>query len=63
MAGLTLAVGRPMVHDLRAMCDSVAYVVKNGVERVGCGAHAIAGGRDHRRGVESPARGFPDGKP
>jgi transposase len=32
MAGLTIAVGRPMVHDLRAMCDAVAYVVRNGVE-------------------------------
>ena len=32
MAELTVAVGRPMVHDLRAMCDAVAYVVKNGVE-------------------------------
>jgi transposase len=32
MAGLTVAVGRPMVHDLRAMCDAVAYVVKNGIE-------------------------------
>src|SRR5260370_18471418 len=32
MTELTVAVGRPMVHDLRAMCDAVAYVVKNGVE-------------------------------
>lgn len=32
MSGLTIAVGRPMVHDLRAMCDAVSYVVKNGVE-------------------------------
>ena len=32
MAELTIAVGRPMVHDLRAMCDAVSYVVKNGVE-------------------------------
>jgi transposase len=32
MAGLTMAVGRPMVHDLRAMCDAVGYVVKNGIE-------------------------------
>jgi transposase len=32
MGELTVAVGRPMVHDLRAMCDAVAYVVKNGVE-------------------------------
>ena len=29
---LTVAVGRPMVHDLRAMCDAIAYVVKIGVE-------------------------------
>lgn len=32
MTDLTVAAGRPMVHDLRAMCDAVAYVVKNGVE-------------------------------
>jgi transposase len=32
MTELTIAVGRPMVHDLRAMCDAVAYVVKNGIE-------------------------------
>ena len=32
MTELTVAAGRPMVHDLRAMCDAVAYVVKNGVE-------------------------------
>jgi transposase len=32
MRELTIAVGRPMVHDLRSMCDAVSYVVKNGVE-------------------------------
>jgi transposase len=32
MRELTVAVGRPMVHDLRAMCDAVAYVVRNGIE-------------------------------
>jgi transposase len=32
MAELTVAVGRPMVHDLRAMCDAVAHVVRNGIE-------------------------------
>jgi transposase len=32
MAELTVAVGRPMTHELRAMCDAVAYVVKNGIE-------------------------------
>jgi transposase len=32
MRELTVAVGRPMTHDLRAMCDAVAYVVKNGIE-------------------------------
>ena len=32
MRELTVAVGRPMIHDLRAMCDAVSYVVKNGVE-------------------------------
>jgi len=31
MRELTVAVGRPMIHDLRAMCDAVSYVVKNGV--------------------------------
>jgi transposase len=32
MRELTVAVGRPMTHDLRAMCDAVAYVVRNGIE-------------------------------
>src|SRR5690348_5194472 len=32
MAELTVAAGRPMVHDLRAMRDAVAYVVRNGIE-------------------------------
>jgi transposase len=32
MRELTIAVGRPMVHDLRAMYDAMSYVVKNGVE-------------------------------
>ena len=32
MRDLTVAVGRPMVHDPRAMCDAVGYVVKNGIE-------------------------------
>jgi transposase len=32
MRELTIAVGRPMTHDLRAMCDAVAYVAKNGIE-------------------------------
>lgn len=32
MTDLTVAVGRPMTHELRAMCDAVAYVVKNGIE-------------------------------
>jgi transposase len=32
MRELTVAVGRPMTHDLRTMCDAVAYVVKNGIE-------------------------------
>jgi len=32
MRELTVAVGRPMTHDLRAMCDAVAYLVKNGIE-------------------------------
>jgi transposase len=32
MAELAMAAGRPMVHDLRAMCDAICYVVKNGIE-------------------------------
>jgi transposase len=32
MRELVRALGRPMVHDLRAMCDAVAYVVRNGIE-------------------------------
>lgn len=32
MRELVRAEGRPMVHDLRAMCDAVAYVVRNGIE-------------------------------
>jgi transposase len=32
MRELTMAVGRPMTHDLRGMCDAVGYVVKNGIE-------------------------------
>jgi transposase len=32
MGELTAAAGRPMSHDLRAMCDAVGYVVKNGIE-------------------------------
>jgi transposase len=32
MRELVRAEGRPMVHDLRAMCDGVAYIVRNGIE-------------------------------
>ena len=32
MKELTVAAGRPMGHDLRAMVDAVAYVVRNGIE-------------------------------
>lgn len=32
MAELVLAEGRPMVHDLRAVCDAIAYLVRNGIE-------------------------------
>jgi transposase len=32
MSDLTVTVGRPMTHDLRAVCDAVGYVVKNGIE-------------------------------
>jgi transposase len=32
MRELVRAKGRPVVHDLRAMCDAVAYVVRNGIE-------------------------------
>jgi len=29
---LVQAQGRPMVHDLRAMCDGIGYVTRNGIE-------------------------------
>jgi transposase len=32
MRELVIAEGRPMVHDLRAMCDAIAYVARNGIE-------------------------------
>ncbi len=32
MTELTVAAGRPMTHDLRAMCDAISYVVRNGIE-------------------------------
>jgi len=32
MGELVQAQGRPMGHDLRAMCDAVAYVARNGIE-------------------------------
>jgi transposase len=32
MRELTVAEGRPMVHDLRAVCDAIGYVVRNGIE-------------------------------
>jgi transposase len=32
MRELAVAAGRPMTHDLRAMCDAVSYVVRNGIE-------------------------------
>src|SRR5262245_18527810 len=32
MRKLVIAEGRPMVHDLRAMCDAIAYVVRNRIE-------------------------------
>lgn len=32
MTDLAITAGRPMVHDLRAMCDAVFYVVRNGIE-------------------------------
>jgi transposase len=32
MKELVVAAGRPMGHDLRAMVDAVAYVVRNGIE-------------------------------
>jgi hypothetical protein len=45
MAELTVAVGRPMVHDLRAMCDAIACVVKNGIEWRGWPSISRRGGR------------------
>ena len=38
MAGLVLAAGRPMVHDLRAMLDAVFYVARSD------GAISVTGG-------------------
>ena len=32
MRDLARAQGRPVDHDLPAMCDAIAYVVRNGVE-------------------------------
>jgi transposase len=32
MKALVKAQGRPMGHDLRAMCDAIAYVARNGIE-------------------------------
>jgi transposase len=32
MTELARARGRPMGHDLRAMCDAIAYTVRNGIE-------------------------------
>jgi transposase len=32
MRDFARAQGRPMDHDLRAMCDAIAYVVRNGIE-------------------------------
>ena len=32
MRELVMAEGRPMVHDLRAMCDAIGYVARNGIE-------------------------------
>jgi transposase len=32
MRELVRAQGRPMDHDLRAMCDAIAYVTRNGIE-------------------------------
>ncbi|HEY6795687.1 MAG TPA: transposase [Kineosporiaceae bacterium] len=32
MAELKRATGRPMAHDLRAMVEAIAYVVRNGIE-------------------------------
>jgi hypothetical protein len=44
MKDLTVAVGRPMTHDLRAMCGAVAYVVKNGIEWRALGRFPALGG-------------------
>src|SRR5260370_20597384 len=32
MRDLARAQGRPMGHDLRAMCDAIAYVTRNAIE-------------------------------
>src|ERR1039458_10846894 len=66
MAGLVLAAGRPMVHDLRAMLDAVFYVARNGVEWRGAaagvpppppGGQVFAGGWERGGGATPVARG------
>jgi transposase len=59
MRELTIAVGRPMVHDLRAMCDAVAYVVKNGVEWAPCPSISPRGRRRRRSSSGGPAAARP----
>jgi transposase len=56
MAELTVAVGRPMVHDLRAMCDAIACVVKNGIEwrALAVDFLSVGGGVRVLRAVERP---------
>src|SRR5260221_10379179 len=68
MAELVVAAGRPMVHDLRAVCDAIAYVTRNGIEWRGApaglppagggdGFFARGGKRGEPRGGGSPPRG------
>jgi hypothetical protein len=48
-----------MVHDLRAMCDAVAYVVKNGVEWAPCPSISPRGRRRRRSSSGGPAAARP----
>src|SRR5260221_278952 len=64
MAELVVAAGRPMVHDLRAVCDAIAYVTRNGIEwRALAPALPPRGGADcslQPGGDRGPARGVGD---
>src|SRR5258708_33013577 len=59
MAELVVAAARPMVHDLGAVCDAIAYVTRNGIEWRGRPARVPprgGGGACFRRGGRPGAR-------